>query len=107
MNSLGVGIVLLLIAFLVLLMGLGSRGLLGNGMHNGGGYGMGGFLLADLNFVVFALGVICGSLVLANVMTGYQGGIVLLVIGILVFLVWIAGRGFFMGNNAVGNRGIV
>lgn len=105
MNSLSIGIVLLVIAGLVLLVGLGSRGVFGGGGVIG--YGVGGFLLGDLNFIVFALSLICGSLVLAGIMTGYQGGIVLIVIGILVFFVTLGSRGLFH-NNVVGgiNRGI-
>lgn len=102
MNSLSIGIVLLVIAGLVLLIGLGSRGVFGNSTI---GYGIGRFLLGDLNFIAFALSLICGSLVLSEIMSGYQGGIVLIVIGILVFFLTLGSRRF----NTVGclNSGIV
>jgi hypothetical protein len=43
------------------------------------------FFLGDINFIVFVLGIVCGSLTLAGIMNGFQAGIVLLTIGLIVF----------------------
>jgi hypothetical protein len=101
MDGLQAGIVLLVIGLVVLLVGLGSRGIFGSGLA-GTGVGGGGFLLGDVNFVVFALGIICGALGIAGIMTGFQEGIVLLVIAALTLLVGIGSRGVFGGGAVRG-----
>jgi len=105
MTGLQAGIVLLVIGLLVLLVGLGSRGMLGGGV---GGVGVGGFLLGDVNFVVFVLGIVCGSLGIAGIMTGFQEGIVLIVIAVLTFVLGVVSLGVLGngGNSRYGNRGV-
>ena len=106
MTGLQAGIVLLVIGLLVLLVGLGSRGMLGGGV---GGVGVGGFLLGDVNFVVFALGIICGALGIAGIMTGFQEGIVLIVIAVLTLVLGVVSLGVLgngVGNSRYGNRGV-
>ncbi len=68
------------------------------------------FILGDLNFLLFAISIIIGSLTLAGIVSSLGAGVTLIIVGVFIFFFGLGHRGLFgdvFSRNAVGRRGVV